>query len=110
MKIEFNKLEEKILKNFNNGEKEYRAHMYVDENIKIMKGKLIPGASIGLHTHIGTSEIIYVISGVGTMICDGKEEILKPGDAHYCPENSAHTFMNKTEEDLIFFAVVPIIN
>ena len=81
--------------------------MYVDESIKIMRGKLIPGASIGLHTHQGTSEIIYVLSGVGTMICDGKEEILNPGEAHYCPENSSHTFMNKTEEDLIFFAVVP---
>lgn len=107
MKLEFNKLELKVMKNFNGGEKELSANMYIDENIKIFKGKLIPGASIGLHTHTDSSEIIYILSGIGTILCNGKEETLKPGDAHYCPMNSSHTFINKTDEDIEFFAVVP---
>ena len=45
-----------------------------------MKGFLIPGVSIGLHTHTDSSEIIYVISSSGKNICEGKEERLHEGD------------------------------
>ena len=110
MKLVFKDLEKKIMNNFNGGEKHLSANMYIDENIKIFVGKLIPGASIGLHTHTDSSEIIYILSGIGTIICNGVEEILKPGDAHYCPKNSSHTFINKTEETIEFFAIVPKLN
>ena len=40
---------------------------------------------------------------------EGGEEILRPGDVHYCPEGSAHSFRNDREEPLEFFAVVPTL-
>ena len=51
MKIDFNELDLKILPNFKGGEKEYRAKMIDVDKQKIMKGLLIPGASIGFHKH-----------------------------------------------------------
>ncbi len=107
MKINFDEITAEKKEHFNNGEKYYEVKTVNDGLNKIMYGKLIPGASIGLHTHTDSSEIIYILSGSGKNICDGKEERLTVGDCHYCPKNSSHTFINDGNEDLIFFAVVP---
>jgi quercetin dioxygenase-like cupin family protein len=107
MKIEFKNMESEIKNNFNNGEKYFEVKTFNDGLNKIMQGKLIPGASIGLHTHTDSSEIIYVLSCSGKNICDGIEERLIPGDVHYCKKGSNHTFINDGNEDLIFLAIVP---
>ena len=107
MKINFNQIELSKIDNFKNGEKYIEANMYVDTDNRIMKGKLIKGASIGVHTHDVSSEIVFIISGVATFICEGKTEIVKPGEAHYCKKGESHTLINKYDEDLIFYAVVP---
>ena len=108
MKILFDAMPETVLENFCGGEKELRVNMYIDPNGKILRGRLVPGASIGLHTHETSSEIIYYLSGSGKVICDGEEERVSAGDCHYCPKGSAHTMINDGEEDLVFFAVVPV--
>ncbi len=107
MVIDFNNMEEKVLPEFKGGKKEYRAFMYTDPANKIMKGRLIPGASIGLHTHDTGSEIIYILEGTGTVIYDDTTETLSAGTCHYCPKGHTHSLMNNTDKDLIFFAVVP---
>ena len=81
--------------------------MFIDADNKIMRGRLIPGASIGLHTHETSSEIIYILSGTGKALYDGGEEALSPGDCHYCPKGHSHSLINDGDADLTFFAVVP---
>lgn len=105
--INFNTMAETPLHHFKGGEGDTNARMVADELNRIMKSRLEPGCSIGLHTHETSSEIIYVLSGTGTAILDGAEETLPPGTCHYCKKGQTHTFMNKGTEDLIFFAVVP---
>ena len=61
----------------------------------------------GLHTHEGSSEIVYVLSGTGKALYGGGEERLAPGDCHYCPEGHAHSLINDGTQTLKFFAVVP---
>ena len=51
MIIKFNEIEEKQLKAFYGGEGTFLARMFVDEKNKILRGKLVPGASIGMHKH-----------------------------------------------------------
>lgn len=106
MMIDFNSMEEKILPEFKGGEKEYHAKMHTDELNKIMYGTLIPGASIGMHTHDTGSEIIYFLKGNGRAVYDGKEERVSAGMCHYCPKGHAHTLINDSDADLVFFAVV----
>ena len=108
MKIVFDAMPDTVLEKFCGGEKELRAKMFIDENGKILRGTLAPGASIGLHTHGTSSEMFYYLSGCGKVICDGKEERVFAGDCHYCPKGSAHTMINDGAEDLVFFAVVPL--
>lgn len=107
MKITFDQLPVTHLVNFNGGEKELQANMLTDERNKILRGRLVPGASIGYHQHATSSEIIYVLSGTGKTVTDGVEEHLGAGDCHYCEKGQFHTLVNDGKEDLVFFAVVP---
>ena len=107
MRIDFAKLEEIRLAHFQGGEKEAIARMVTDERVRIMLGRLEPGASIGLHTHEDSCEVVYVLEGKGIVVCDGVEEKLEAGICHYCPKGHAHTTINNSQEDLVIVAVVP---
>ncbi len=107
MYMELNKRPITELEHFCGGEKTFFTHMFNDGTNKILLGRLEPGASIGLHTHDTSSEIIYYLSGSGKVICDGEEERVAPGGCHYCPKGHAHTMINDGTEDMVFFAVVP---
>lgn len=107
MLIEFDKMEPQVIPHMRGGEKEARMRMYTDPLNKIMRGRLIPGASIGMHTHETSSEIIYILSGTGKVLYNGEYIPLKAGDCHYCPKGHAHSLMNDSGENLEFFAVVP---
>lgn len=107
MRIEFDKLEGTVIEHFYQGEKNTIAKMFMDENNRIMYGKLEPGASIGLHTHETSSEIVYILQGCGKALYDQEEEELEQGMCHYCPKGHAHSLINDNMEELIFFAVVP---
>lgn len=107
MILDFKNMKETVIPNFKGGEKEIATRVYADEKNRIMVSKLIPGASVGLHTHEGTSESIYIIEGSGKILYDGEEMRIEAGQAHYCPEGHGHSLMNDTEKELVFFAVVP---
>lgn len=107
MIINFSDIEETIIPNFRGGEKIVVSHMFVDKNNKIMYGCLEPGASIGLHTHDTSSEIIYILNGTGKVLYDGEYESVSEGLCHYCPKGHSHSLINDSKSDLVFFAVVP---
>ena len=112
MLISFDEIAERENPHFKGGEKSFFARMFADENVKIMKGRLEPGASIGLHTHEGNSEIVYVLGGTGKMLYkaepfrDAVSEPLSEGSCTYCPMGHAHSLINDGDEDLTFLAVV----
>lgn len=107
MIIDFSTMEKTILHEFKGGNKDTAAQMHVDELGKIMKGTLEPGASIGMHTHETSSEIIYILEGTASILYDDDEEEVSAGSCHYCPKGHRHSMRNLSGEDLVFFAVVP---
>jgi mannose-6-phosphate isomerase-like protein (cupin superfamily) len=108
MKLDFSAMEQTTIPHFKGGEGQFLAKMYNDAKVKILEGTLAPGCTVGLHTHDTNSEIILILSGHGTAICDGVDEPVGPGDCHYCPQGHNHTLINASAtEDLVFFAVVP---
>lgn len=107
MIIDPNKLEEVTLENFKGGKGNLITRNFADDKCKIMFSHLCPGASSGEHTHVGNSEIVYVIDGTATFYYDGKKEICEKGEAHYCPEGHSHYMVNDTDKDLYYFAIVP---
>ena len=106
--IKFDAIPEKSLAAFKGGLGALNAKMITDELNKILMGRLEPGSSIGLHTHEDSSEIMYFISGTGKAIHNGATERILPGDCHYCKKGESHTVINDGDEDLVFFAVVPM--
>ena len=110
MRIDFETMETTVIPHMRGGEKEVSVKMYTDPLCKIMRGTLVPGATIGMHSHDASSEIIYILSGRGKVLYDGGCEPLEAGSCHYCPKGHAHSLMNDAPEggeDLCFFAVVP---
>lgn len=111
MKLNYKDIALSYLVNFNGGEKELAANIYNDGQVKILtRAVLIPGASIGLHCHNDSLEVILILSGTGKMICNNIEERLNPMDIHYCKKGECHTLINDSNEDLVFFAVIPKVN
>lgn len=107
MKIDFSTIEENPLEHFKGGEGRFLAKMFFDGQVRIMKGRLEPGCSIGLHTHSDNCEIMFITAGSGVAIFDGEEISLKAGDVHYCPKGHEHTLINNGEGMLEFSAAVP---
>lgn len=113
MKIEFDKMDVTLLPNFKGGEKEFAANMFFDGTNRIFKGRLVPGASIGIHTHDDSCEVIFILEGKGMIVelapSSGEESVspVSAGDCLYCPKDHSHSLRNTFEEgDLVFYAVV----
>ncbi|WP_311550607.1 cupin domain-containing protein [Prevotella aurantiaca] len=109
MIIDFDKIVEEHIQGFKGGEGKLDTRNYVDDKARIMYSTLRPGARSGEHEHSGTFEVMYVISGELTVHYDGVVEIIREGQAHYCPEGHKHWFENKTDHDVVYFAIVPTL-
>ena len=107
MNINFETIEEQRIPGFKGGEGVAVVKMYVDDSIRIIKGYLEKGSSIGMHTHEGSSETVYILGGRGKMIYDDKEELLAEGCCSYCPEGHSHSLVNTGDRPLWFLGVVP---
>lgn len=114
MTIDFNKMEVTVFPNFKGGEKEFAANMFFDGINRIFKGRLVPGATIGMHTHDDSCEVIFILEGKGTIVeknHDSEIETVAPvaaGDCLYCPKGHSHSLQNTYDDcDLVFYAVVP---
>lgn len=114
MIIDFETMDVTILPEFKGGEKEFVANMFFDGTNRIFKGRLIPGATIGMHTHDDSCEVIFVLEGKGTIVeKEAGSDIetakkVKAGDCLYCQLGNSHSLRNTEEEgDLVFYAVVP---
>lgn len=103
-----------VLPNFKGGDKEFAANMFFDGTNRIFKGRLVPGATIGMHTHEDSCEVIFILEGRGTIVEkspeseDGILSSVKEGDCVYCPKGHTHSLRNTSDEgDLVFYAAVP---
>lgn len=96
------------LENFKGGEKHLEAKMFFDGTNRILtNARLIPGASIGMHTHEDSCEVIFILEGCGSLLEDGTKKEVQAGDCLYCPKGGSHSLVNDSGSDLLFCAVVP---
>ena len=96
-----------IKPHFKGGEKEMIATIWEDDKIKVVHGRLEPGATTGFHKHEGDCEILYVLQGKGKYLYDDGVEYAVEGQCQYCPEGHWHSMINEGPEDLVFYAVIP---
>jgi len=108
MMIDWKSVPASVVPNFKGGTGEALIHKYNSPDMgNIVHITLMPGCSIGLHTHQGNCEIVYVISGSGKCIDDGAEVAVGAGSVNYCPEGHSHSIINTGTEPLVLFGVLP---
>ena len=67
---------------------------------------LLPGESIGEHPHGEEGEMYIVMSGTATVTDCGKEYELSCGDAMWTTNGETHSIENRTEKELVIYAVI----
>jgi quercetin dioxygenase-like cupin family protein len=60
----------------------------------LIEGIFPPGAVTPLHLHTKYTETIYVVEGEVTVYTPGAEYVLRAGDSHFIPKNTAHAVVN----------------
>ncbi len=69
---------------------------------------LAPGSSIGVHKHVGESELFYFVSGTGRFCDDGDWSEVHPGDATITFAGHSHGLENNGSEDLVLVSAIII--
>jgi mannose-6-phosphate isomerase-like protein (cupin superfamily) len=67
---------------------------------------VLPVGATSLPHALTTSEVYYVLSGVGEMSIDGQVSRIEPGDAVYIPPNAKQFLHNSGDEPIVFLAIV----
>ncbi len=107
MIIKLNEIKEVAEEHFWNGEGTIYLRRYVDEKgNKFLLVRVLPGCSIGEHTHSTNMEACYILSGHAKVLYDGEVFPLAPGDVHYCPQGHAHSVFNDGDEEMTMYCVV----
>ena len=108
MMIDFKTLPEAAVPAFKGGMGEALIRKHSDPAMgNIVYITLLPGSSIGEHTHQENCEIVYVLSGTGKCIDDGAEIPIGAGSVNYCPQGHSHSIINTGTEPLVLFGVLP---
>lgn len=59
---------------------------------------LLPGENLGAHYHKQVEETFYLLSGEATLLADGREVRLVPGDAVRLPAPERHDVRNDSSQ------------
>ena len=72
-----------------------------EAGIRFMHDDLLaPGATIGEHTHAEGEEIYFVVEGHGTMIMDGEQIPMGPGDISMVKPGHSHGIINADDNTM----------
>ena len=107
MTINWAEIPEQQMRNFKGGDGIAWVRMFNDGMNRILMLRMLPGSSIGEHTHDTNSEIMYVLRGTARVIMDGQIEYVQAGQTHYCPKGHTHMTEPFGMEELCLVAVVP---
>lgn len=72
---------------------------------KVKRLTVEPGHRLSYQRHQRRAEHWYIVAGGATVVLDGVDHLLGPGDAIDIPRGSAHRIGNPTEETLVFIEV-----
>lgn len=67
---------------------------------------IVPVGQTSIPHALKTSEVYYILSGIGEMNIDGETQPVEAGDAIYIPPNARQFIHNSGTESLIFICIV----
>ena len=73
----------------------------VQDDSMTIKVELLPGHSLHYHSHEHRDEVWTVMSGMGGVIIDGMQRMVRPGDVVTMPAGCKHTLIAETKVSVI---------
>ena len=73
----------------------------VQDDSMTIKVELLPGHSLHYHSHEHRDEVWTVMSGMGSVIIDGMQRMVRPGDVVTMPAGCKHTLIAETKLSVI---------
>lgn len=67
---------------------------------------IVPVGQVSIAHSLKTSEVYYILSGIGEMHIDDEVQTVKVGDAIYIPPNARQFIRNVGEEAIVFICIV----
>lgn len=67
---------------------------------------IVPVGQTSIPHALKTSEVYYILNGIGEMSIDGETQPVEAGDAIYIPPNARQFIHNSGTEPLIFICIV----
>lgn len=108
MILDFEKMTAVDMPQFKGGEGTLQLRKFDDPAMgSVVRLTLPPHTSIGLHTHEGNCEVVYVLCGHGDCLYDDGVYPVAPGSILYCPEHHAHAIRNTGDEVMELLGVLP---
>lgn len=86
--------------------REVKHYVGVEEGAKLLSAGTVTfpaGTQASAHTHDVNEEVLYVLSGSGSLICDGEAVPLEPGSYVHIPPGISHAVHCGPNEDIRFF-------
>lgn len=77
----------------------FRQVLYTGEYLQLVLMTLLPGEEIGLETHEGHDQFFRFEAGVGRVLIDESEYVVKDGDSVIVPSGSKHNVINTSETE-----------
>ena len=76
-----------------------------DRNFKVKRIDVLPGQRLSYQKHSQRAEHWFVVAGTAKVTLDGRQIIVRTGEAIDIPVGTAHRVENPADDDLIFIEV-----
>lgn len=77
----------------------FRHVLYTGQHAQLVVMSLRPSEDIGVEVHTTTDQFFRIEKGVGKVVMNGEEHILKDGSALVIPAGTEHNIINTSSEN-----------
>ena len=78
----------------------FRTVVASSQHTQVVVMDIKPGEDIGKETHTDNDQVLYLVSGRGTVYLDGQESEFNPGDCVLVPAGTEHNFTTIGDESM----------
>ncbi len=78
----------------------FRTVLKSGKHVQIVVMDIKPGEDIGKEVHPDNDQVLYLVSGKGTVYVNGVESEFNPGDAVLVPAGTEHNFTTVGDESM----------
>jgi quercetin dioxygenase-like cupin family protein len=89
---------EKIAIRVNNEKTAEVQMLFSDPKFYLGRVRFSPSSGVAKHNHAASLEVIYILTGTGEFVLDGKKSNVKAGDVIHIPAGMNHAFHNTGSE------------